>query len=143
MGRLQQGDSMLQAGQLYDGYTYNFTAGQQLRFRAVSSEFDPYIVVRTPSGRELSNDDLSDTDHTAGIDLSVPETGTYSVTVTSYSPRSDAKRAVTAAGLPHVAFFHSTFHCRSIHIGSSNRRAPTEAPGVPHRSFFSPGSFAS
>ena len=42
--------------------------------------------MRTPSGQQLDNDDLSASTRNAGVDIPVAETGTYNVIVTSYRP---------------------------------------------------------
>ncbi|MEM9074093.1 MAG: pre-peptidase C-terminal domain-containing protein [Myxococcota bacterium] len=85
-GELQAGDTTLQSGEFADAYSRSFEEGQPVQIRLSSSAFDPYLIVRTPSGRQLDNDDLTPSTRNAGVDLPAAEAGDYRVTVTSYRP---------------------------------------------------------
>lgn len=83
-GNLARGDETLQSGEFVDHYTMHFEAGSSVRLRLNSSAFDTYLLVRTPSGRQLDNDDLTPSDRNSGLDIPLAEAGNYEVSVTSY-----------------------------------------------------------
>lgn len=85
-GNLAQGDPTLSSGEFADAFSRTFTAGQSVQIRLTSTEFDPYLIVRTPSGRQLDNDDLTPSTRNAGIDIPSAEAGQYRLTATSYQP---------------------------------------------------------
>ncbi|MCB9636701.1 MAG: caspase family protein [Sandaracinus sp.] len=83
-GALAQGDQTLRSGEFSDSYQRTFEPGQSVQIRLSSSAFDPYVIVRTPSGQQLDNDDLDPSTRDAGVDIPATEAGTYSILVTSY-----------------------------------------------------------
>ncbi len=83
-GALATGDTQLNSGELSDTYTYDFVAGSTVRIRLSSSAFDPYLIVRPPSGAQADNDDLTPQDRTAGLDYVVTQTGPHRILATSY-----------------------------------------------------------
>ena len=85
-GALAQGDATLSSGEFADAFSRTFTAGQSVQIRLTSTQFDPYLIVRTPSGRQLDNDDLDSSTRDAGIDIPSAEAGQYRLTATSYRP---------------------------------------------------------
>ncbi len=86
-GSLDMGDSFYRLGQLSDGYTYTWSAGDHVVIALDSNQFDTYLVLRSPSGREIINDDdpVSGTLNSR-IDTVLTESGTFQVVATSYSP---------------------------------------------------------
>ncbi len=85
-GQLMAGDQTLQSGEYTDTYTFNWTQGQSVRVEAISSEFDTYLIVRSPSGQQHDNDDAAGGNTNAGLTVAVTETGSWQVKVTSYQP---------------------------------------------------------
>jgi len=85
-GTLAQGDQQLGSGELMDPYPMALLAGQSVSIRIESSQFDTYLIVRAPSGRQWDNDDLQPGNLNSGLDLTLTESGTYQVIVTSYRP---------------------------------------------------------
>ncbi len=83
-GTLAAGDGALNSGEFRDAYTRAFTAGQPVAIRLESSAFDPYLIVTTPSGRQMDNDDLTPSTRNAGVDIPSAENGDYQILVTSY-----------------------------------------------------------
>lgn len=83
-GTLARGDQTLQSGEFVDHYTMHFDAGSSVRLRLNSTAFDTYLLVRTPSGRQLDNDDLTPSDRNSGLDIPLAEAGNYEISVTSY-----------------------------------------------------------
>ena len=97
-GSLGAGDGQLQSGELFDRYTYDFTAGQSVTLRASSTELDTYLIVRTPSGRQEDNDDVQPGNTNSQIDLHVTESGTHQVMVTSYRPGETGSYVLEVSG---------------------------------------------
>jgi hypothetical protein len=82
--RLELGDETLSSGEYRDNFSFEGQSGQEAVIDLRSSEFDPYLMVRTPSGEQLDNDDFEGDTSRSLISLVLEESGTYDVTVTSY-----------------------------------------------------------
>jgi len=98
-GRLQAGDRTLQSGEFSDHYTYQWQTGN-VHIEARSTAFDSYLVVRSPSGQQHDNDDMTGGgDSTnAGLDLAITEPGTWTVIVTSYQPGESGEYQLVVRG---------------------------------------------
>lgn len=83
-GALQSGDRQLQSGEFADYYTQTFETGRSVQIRMSSDAIDSYLIVRTPGGQQLDNDDLERSTRTAGIDIPAAEAGEYTIIATSY-----------------------------------------------------------
>jgi hypothetical protein len=81
---LADGDSTYETGEFVDSYSYDFEAGQKATVVLSSLEFDPYLVVTTPSGENFVNDDFENQFGMARVDFDVTESGTYTISATSY-----------------------------------------------------------
>ncbi len=95
-GTLAAGDRQLQSGEFYDQYAMTFPPGQPVAIRIESTAFDPYLILRSPSGRQQDNDDYQPGRLTAGVDLPAAEAGSYDVLVTSYRPGETGAYTLTA-----------------------------------------------
>ena len=84
-GALAAGDAQLGSGEWYDTYEVSWPVGTAVRLEARSSAFDTYLILRTPSGRQLDNDDQTPGNLDAAIDFVVSEPGPHRVLVTSYA----------------------------------------------------------
>jgi hypothetical protein len=84
-GRLQKGDSRLPSGEFADVHTFAGRSGQHAVIELRSDEFDPYVFVRSPSGKQFDNDDFEGNSSRALLSLPLTENGQYNVTVTSYA----------------------------------------------------------
>jgi hypothetical protein len=82
--RLAAGDATLSSGEYRDDFTFEGRRGQEAVIDLRSSDFDPYLIVHTPSGEQFDNDDYEGDASRSLIALVLDETGTYDVTVTSY-----------------------------------------------------------
>lgn len=96
-GTLGPGDSTLRSGEYADHHTFHWTAGQRMRVDLYSDDFDSYLIVRAPSGAQQDNDDAAAGSTHAGLDVTVNETGTWTVIATSYRQgETGAYQLVTA-----------------------------------------------
>jgi hypothetical protein len=101
-GTLAQGDATLRTGEFQDVYPMTFTPRSAVSIRLESSDFDSYLIVRTPSGSQEDNDDLVSGNLNSGIDIPVAEPGTYQVSVTSYRPGETGRYTLTVSEGPSV-----------------------------------------
>ncbi|MCB9592975.1 MAG: caspase family protein [Sandaracinaceae bacterium] len=103
-GELAQGDSTLRSGEFYDEHTFDWPAGARMHIEAQSTEFDTYLIVHPPSGRQQDNDDMVPGQSlNAGLDLQTEEAGTYRVMVTSYQPGETGHYTLVLGGGGGVA----------------------------------------
>ena len=84
--RLEEGDQRLTSGELADTYAIELQQGQWLEAKVSSDDFDPYLIVIAPSGKQEENDDEAEGSSAAGLRLQAAETGRYRAVVTSYRP---------------------------------------------------------
>jgi len=87
-GALADGDDQLASGEFVDWFPLPLEAGRFVTIDLASTEFDPYLVLVTPRGQRVENDDAEDGSGTrnARIRRRLDEAGTYQVGVTSYQP---------------------------------------------------------
>jgi hypothetical protein len=91
-------------GTLYDAYTFNGVAGQQIVIDMTSTDFDDYLYLMRPGETNISpdpNTTLQDDDGGGGtnarITLTLPSTGTYTILADSYG------NGITPGGTGHYA----------------------------------------
>jgi len=84
-GQLESGDTELETDRYTDVFTFDGQAGQTVSVEVTSSEFDTYLGLVFPSEEFLENDDYEGSTGRSRIDLTLQESGRYSVLVTSYS----------------------------------------------------------
>jgi len=58
-------------------------------------DFDTYLILRAPSGRQRDNDDAPGMGTDSMLDQTLDETGTYRVMVTSYQPGTTGSYTLT------------------------------------------------
>lgn len=83
-GSLSGGDSMRPNDSYLDSYRFIASRGDSAVVDLRSGEFDTYLIVRSPSGEEFVNDDYESSYDRSLLSLSLDETGTYEVLVSSY-----------------------------------------------------------
>lgn len=84
-GSLQSGDSAMSTGELYDCYTIELSSGQSVSATLSTSAFDPYLLVRSPSGENNRENDDCDGDRARScVSFSAEESGSWRVCPTSY-----------------------------------------------------------
>lgn len=86
-GVLNNLDSRLQNGAFADYYRFTGEVGEEIQLDLYSSAFDTYLTLTSPSGRFVDNDDAAGSKSHSQLRLSLPESGEYKVTISSYLPR--------------------------------------------------------
>lgn len=112
-GVLSRDDLRFLDGTAFDMYTYTVREGERVRFELASEAFDPLLVVVSPSGTRLRNDDADAETDEARIETA--EAGTWRLLasgatadasgpyVLSVAPRPTPRGETTSADTP-VAF---------------------------------------
>jgi hypothetical protein len=83
---LAPGDAVLQIDQtLYDEYTFEGEAGQQVEITLESTDFDPYLILVDPNQTIIAeNDDVVTGSQNSQITITLPQNGTYTVIANAY-----------------------------------------------------------
>jgi len=97
-GALQAGDGQLTSGEYADSYFFEWTAGGRVRLEADSTDFDTYLILKSPSGAQQDNDDREPGNFNAAIDATLQETGRWQVMVTSFSSGETGNYTLTVRG---------------------------------------------
>ena len=84
-GRLETGDRQLNSGEFRDEFTFEGTAGQRVVIDLQSDDFDTYLILRPPTGDQASNDDFDGNSHRSRIEITLQESGTHRILVTSFA----------------------------------------------------------
>jgi len=83
-GRLDQSDQKLDSGEYLDLHTFEGQPGQQVVLDLSSRDFDPYLILLGPQEQRAENDDHEGDAQRSLLALTLEESGTYRVGVTSY-----------------------------------------------------------
>jgi hypothetical protein len=99
---LADGDNAYESGELVDYYDYPLEQGQRATIVLSSLDFDPYLIITTPSGETLTNDDFENQFGMARLDFDATESGTYTIAATSYAKdeKGAYQIAVSDVGAP-------------------------------------------
>lgn len=120
-GTLQSGDETLESGEFVDNFTFRGQRGQRIAAELTSSAFDAYIILTTPSGEQLDNDDGEDgTD--SRLDTVLAEDGEYQVRVTSFAAGETGSyrfSVVPSQGSPRQAAVQGGARVFAIMVGVS------------------------
>ncbi|HEX9952211.1 MAG TPA: hypothetical protein VGB53_10610 [Rubricoccaceae bacterium] len=86
-GDLATGDRTLVSGELADSYSVRVKEGQWIKVDLNSTVFDPYIILRPPTGAASENDDAvpGDRQH-AQVVFRATEAGQIEIIATSFEP---------------------------------------------------------
>ncbi|WP_412063160.1 hypothetical protein [Rubrivirga sp. IMCC45206] len=86
-GTLQDGDDTLVSGEFLDPYEVIAREGQWIRAQVLSGDFDPYLMVLSPTGDQTEVDDSAagNTSMTKAV-LEATEAGKWTIVVTSFAP---------------------------------------------------------
>ena len=86
-GALEVGDMTLTSGEYQDSYTVRANEGQWIDVDVRADGFDPYLIIKTPSGTQSDMDDSVQGDTTATtMVLKAQESGEHTIVVTSFAP---------------------------------------------------------
>lgn len=83
-GRLESGDSQLSSKEYYDRYSFQGNAGEVVLVDLFASDFDPFLILLSPSGNDTQNDDFEGSANRSRIEKVLEESGEWGVVVTSY-----------------------------------------------------------
>jgi len=83
-GVLEPGDDVAGDGPFQDRWTVDARAGQRLRADMHSADFDAYLVLLGPDGRQLASDDDSGENNDASLGWRAPVAGRYTLLATSF-----------------------------------------------------------
>ncbi|MCX7676156.1 MAG: PPC domain-containing protein, partial [Alteraurantiacibacter sp.] len=95
-GTLQTGDQTLKSGEYFDRHVLQVRAGQEIDVRVTSSHFDPYLIVRGPTGERFENDDENGASRAARVTETARSGGIWQILVTSYEPGETGNYRLTA-----------------------------------------------
>ncbi|MCI0635206.1 MAG: PPC domain-containing protein, partial [Actinobacteria bacterium] len=96
-GTLAAGDRRITSGEFMDEHTVEARAGSSLQITLESSEFDTYLIVRPPSGRQIDNDDVAQGNTNSRVEIASADAGTYRIQVTSYQPGETGRYRLTVS----------------------------------------------
>lgn len=84
-GQLTSIDEILEKGEHYDFYDFNFTQGQEVSFELSSNDFDTYLFLVTPEGPSYDADDYitEDAKFVTRLTMPIGADGPYQIVVTS------------------------------------------------------------
>ncbi|MFC1628154.1 pre-peptidase C-terminal domain-containing protein [Gemmatimonadota bacterium] len=83
-GRLESGDTSLPSGEYVDNYSFEARAGQHIVVELRSTDFDTYLMVKSPSGDQTENDDHDGDVNISRVEIDAGESGTWSILATSF-----------------------------------------------------------
>jgi len=83
-GNLAPGDAIGEENEYMDYFAFSGEAGETVRFELQSDAFDTFLTVIDPDGLEYDNDDFNGSTSQSVVELTLPQTGRYSVIVSSY-----------------------------------------------------------
>ena len=84
-GTLSSSDETLQSGEYVDTYDVLVRDGQWLSIELLSTDFDPYLIVRSPTGTQTDVDDSQKDNFSLSKSiLEATESGKWTIAVTTY-----------------------------------------------------------
>ncbi len=92
---LEAPDDTLTSGEFSDTWTFEVAAGQEITAEVVSDAFDPYIILKPPSGAQLDNDDWNGSRRIARVVHPNAVAGTWTALATSFSRGERGRYTVT------------------------------------------------
>lgn len=122
-GDLRDGDEQLSSGEFADTYEITGRAGQIVTIRMTSGAFDPYLMMRGPSGFTQDNDDVRQGVRDAELVVTLPASGRYRIIATSFAKGESGRYTVSINGAD----------------GGRAQPAPQPAPAVTAASSIRPG----
>ena len=97
-GRLDSNSSVLEDdNSYYARYTFEGKAGQRLVISMTSSDLDAYLILLSPNGNDLGQDDNGAGGKNSKITVTLPEDGTYTVLANTHSAREIGRYSLQAS----------------------------------------------
>ena len=97
-GRLDSNSSVLEDdSSYYTRYTFEGKAGQRLVVSMTSSELDAYLILLSPNGDDLGQDDNGAGGKNSKLIVTLPEDGTYTVLANTHSAREMGRYSLQAS----------------------------------------------
>ncbi|MEO1792622.1 MAG: trypsin-like peptidase domain-containing protein [Cyanobacteria bacterium J06629_19] len=78
----------------YNAYSFEGRSGQTISIEMSSTSVDAYLIVLSPQGRDMIQDDNSGGSTNAKLVLTLPEDGTYTILANSYGSRETGSYAL-------------------------------------------------
>ena len=85
-GTLSTSDRVGPNGRYEHEHVVSLRAGEPVAIDLSSEGFDTFLIVQSPSRRRLENDDIVQGNLNSRLAFTAPETGRYTIVVTSYQP---------------------------------------------------------
>jgi hypothetical protein len=98
-GNLAESDLKLDTGEYYDIFAFEGEAGQSVTINMRSDAFDTYLILSSPGGVKIQNDDHENSSSHSRIEMTLAETGRYRIYATSYQPGKSGNYSVSLARL--------------------------------------------
>ena len=115
-GRLEEGDAETDAGRYYDSWVVDGRAGQTLTVDLESDDFDTVLVLISPDGDVLEeNDDAYGSN--SSIVARLPTAGRYRVRATSYGAGEVGAYRISVAAAPDPAPSPSSAQTYGVFVG--------------------------
>lgn len=96
VGQLEPGDATLEDGTLYDEFTLEGQAGEVVSITLESLEFDTYLLLISPTGETLAeNDNFDESNYNSWLTITLPDTGTYQVLANAVDTQAQGQYALT------------------------------------------------
>ena len=95
-GQLLGGDETLRTGEFMDRHEVLAREGQWIRAELISGDFDPYLIVLSPTGDQEDVDDSQEGNLSATKSVvRVSESGEWTIAVTTYEPGESGSYTLT------------------------------------------------
>lgn len=128
-GELGTGDGRLASGEYTDTFTFEGEAGDLVELDLNSDDFDAYLLLRGPQGANFDNDDVEPGNSNARISATLPESGEYSVMVTTYAPEETGAYLLEVVGAQVTFVPHQSLRDQFGNSGSGARLAVDDPVG--------------
>ena len=97
-GKLSEDSSVLPSDQSYfDAYTFEGVIGERVTIELSSEEFNPYLIVLSPDGENIAQDDDSAGGTSSRVEFSLPADGIYTVLANTVSAGEKGSYTLQAA----------------------------------------------
>ena len=126
-GALDASDDSLPTGERVDRYRFEGQAGQRIALDMTSSEFDAYVLLVSPSGRQEENDDAREGVTDARLETVLTESGTYAVMATSYQRGMTGSYRLTLSPLDGGRTVAATAASGAVPTGAALRVGAAQA----------------